>query len=117
VAGLPGQFKTRLEGGLSEAFSFAEKVAKNAQHERFSRVAAGKLYHALSVLLAAEGGLAGMEGGDARRMVMARFVLEHRLHKSTPMQLSIWDWEEEAISALLSDEPVSLDDAASMLVA
>lgn len=117
VTGLPGQFKTRLEGGLSEAFSFAEEVAKNAQYERFSRVAAGKLYHALTaVLLAAEGGLAGLRGGDARRMVMARFVLEHRLQKSTPTQLSNWDWEEKAISVLLSDEPVSLDDAASLLV-
>ena len=48
-------------GRVSEAFSFAEGVAKKAHYERFNRVAAGKLYHALTaVLLAAEGGQSGL---------------------------------------------------------
>ena len=46
---------------MSEAFSFTEGVPKKAQYERFNRVAAGKLYHALTaVLLAAEGGQSGL---------------------------------------------------------
>jgi alkylation response protein AidB-like acyl-CoA dehydrogenase len=116
--GVPGQFRTRLEGGISDAFDFAQHVAKNRQYERFSRVAAGKLYHALTAaLMTVEGRHAGAQGGDARRMVMARFVLEHRLQKSMPVQLAGLGWEEQAIDALLSDTPVSMDEAVAMLLA
>jgi len=118
AAGIPGQFRTRLESGISDAFDFGRQVANSRQYERFSRVAAGKLYHALTaVLMAVEGRRLGAQGGDARRMVMARLVLEHRFHESVPTQLTRLDWEEQAIDALISDDPVSMDDAAAMLVA
>jgi len=60
---------------------------------------------------------AAAAGGDARRMLMARFVLEHRLSDRPKLAADGGDWEEAAISALLDESPVSLDRASSMLTA
>lgn len=116
--GLPGQFRTRLDGAVGEAFRFAEEVARHPENERFCRVAAGKLYHATTAALMASEGLAvAAAGGDARRLLLARFVLEHRLHRSDPASLDALRWEDEAIDLLLNDAPVSLAQATSLLVA
>lgn len=116
--GLPGQFRTRLEGSIAEAFRFAEEVASAPENERFCRSAAGMLYHATtSVLLATEGLRLGAAGGDARRLLLARFVLEHRMQRNLPTRLDALRWEEEAISLMLGDDAVPLDTAAALLVA
>jgi alkylation response protein AidB-like acyl-CoA dehydrogenase len=114
--GVPGQFRTRMEKALESAFNFAEEVASAPENERFCRVAAGLLYHATTmVLLAAEGARSGGEGGDARRLVLARFVLEHRLLRNPLTSIESQRWEEDAIDALLRDEPVSMDAAATLM--
>ena len=116
--GLPGQFRTRLETTLAQALRFAEEVADTPSKERFSRVAASALYHVTTaVLMAHEGARLAAAGGDARRMLMARFVLEHRLSDRPKLAADGGDWEEAAISALLDDAPLSLDRASSMLTA
>jgi hypothetical protein len=116
--GLPGQFRTRLETTLAQALRFAEEVADTPSKERFSRVAASALYHVTTaVLMAHEGARLAAAGGDARRMLMARFVLEHRLSDRPKLAVDGGDWEEAAISALLDESPVSLDRASSMLTA
>ncbi|WP_420392521.1 acyl-CoA dehydrogenase family protein [Acuticoccus sp.] len=117
ASGVPGQFRTRLGRRVEDVVRFAEEVAALPEHERHSRVAAGQLYHAVTaVLLACEGAALGAKGGDARRMLLARFVLDHRMHAASPFDLSAGRWEEEATSRLLSEEAVSLDDAATLLV-
>ena len=116
--GLPGQFRTRLENGLASACRFAEEVAASSENERFSRIAAGGLYHATTaVLFATEGLRSAAAGGDARRLLLARFVLEHRMHESRPTSIEAMRWEDEATSLLLEDKPVPLDAAAALLVA
>jgi alkylation response protein AidB-like acyl-CoA dehydrogenase len=118
ASGLPGQFRTRLEGGIANAFRFAEEVASRPENERFSRLAAGKLYHAATAaLLASEGAQLGTSGGDARRLLLARFVLEHRLQEGAATTLDASRWEDEAIDLLLADTPVPLAKATAMLVA
>ncbi|HVJ52446.1 MAG TPA: acyl-CoA dehydrogenase family protein [Aliidongia sp.] len=116
--GLPGQFRTRLETGLGQAVCFAREVAGAPENERFSREAASALYHAATALLMALEGLAtGAGGGDARRLLMARFVIEHRLCPPPAQSLSGRAWEEPAISLLLADAPVPLAQASALLVA
>jgi Acyl-CoA dehydrogenase, C-terminal domain len=115
--GLPGQFRTRLDGAIAGALHFAEEVARHPENERFSRAAAGNLYHAMTAaLLVNEGLRIGTEGGDARRLLLARFVLEHRLQASNVLNLDGQRWEEEAIDLLLNDAPVPLSRAAALLV-
>ncbi len=116
--GLPGQFRNRLANGVRQAFDLAIEVAAEPENERFCRLAAGQIYHAVTMVLMAEEGLrAAAAGGDARRLLLARFVLEHRLQANAPLNLASLKWEEKAIDLLLSDEPVSLDQAISLLVA
>ena len=115
---LPGQFRTRLSGAVDRAIRFADDVAADPAHERFCREAAGGLYHATTAtLMATEGQPLGEAGGDARRLLMARLVLEHRMKEPGPPSLSARSWEEEATDLLLSDAPVSLTDAARLVQA
>jgi acyl-CoA dehydrogenase len=116
--GLPGQFRTRLENGLGQAVAFAREVAASPENERFSREAASALYHAATaVLLATEGLALGERGGDSRRLLLARSVIEHRLNPQPSLSLAGRAWEEPAISLLLEDAPVPLGWAADLLVA
>lgn len=113
---IPGQFRTRVSAALAQAIEFAEEVADNPGNERFTRVAAGALYHiATAILMLNEGARLGETGGDARRLLMARFVLDHRLSDRPKTRIDRSDWEETAISLLLGDAPVPLDIAASLL--
>lgn len=116
--GLPGQFRTRLETTLAQALRFAEEVADDPSKERFTRIAASGLYHTTTaVLMANEGACLAADGGDARRLLMARFVLEHRLSDHQRLGADGGDWEEAAISALLDETPVPFELATSLLVA
>jgi len=116
--GLPGQFRTRLAHGVTDAFRLAEEVASDPRNERFCRIAAGQLYHATTaVLLAVEGVALGQAGGDARRMLLSRLVLEHRLQAGPRQSLDSLRWEDAVTDRLMSDEPVGLADATSLLVA
>jgi len=115
--GLPGQFRTRLDGAVATALRFAEEVATSPANERFCRIAAGKLYHATTaVLLITEGLRLAAGGGDARRLLLGRFVLEHRLGEANALNLEGQRWEDEAIDLLLADAPVPLARAAALLV-
>ena len=116
AAGMPGQFRTQLAGALERACRFAEEVAASPAHEGFCRIAAGQLYHAATaVLMACEGARLGATGGDARRLLLARCVLEHRMRETAPLSLDACAWEEEAASLLLDDAPVPLERAAAAL--
>lgn len=115
--GVPGQFRTRLDNAINGALRFAEEVASRKENERFCRAAAGKLYHAVTAALLIQEGLRlGTSGGDARRLLLARFVLEHRLQEPNALNLESQRWEDEAIDLLLGEAPVPLSRAAALLV-
>lgn len=114
----PGQFRTRLEATLAQAVRFAGEVADSPAKERFSRIAASALDHITTVVLMAnEGARIGAAGGDARRMLMARFVLEHRLSDHPKLAVGGSDWEEPATDALLDDASVPLERASTLMIA
>ena len=115
---LPGQYKGLLGATLDRVERFVEAVAADPRHEKRSRLAAGALYHATTAaLLAWEGATLGAEGGDARRLLLSRLVIEHRLAPQDPLSLGESGWEEEAINLLLDDAPVSLAKAVSLVAA
>jgi len=113
---LPGQYKGLLGATLDRVERFAEAVAADPRHEKRSRVAAGALYHAATAaLLAWEGATLGAQGGDARRLLLSRLVIEHRLAPNDPLSLNESPWEEGAMNLLLDDAPVPLGKATALV--
>jgi alkylation response protein AidB-like acyl-CoA dehydrogenase len=113
IVGLPAAFTGRLDTALTRAIAFVEQVAGKSDAEPQARRAASALYHATSaVLLAWEG---TRPHADARRVLVARFVLEHRLSPQDPLASDAAAWEEEAIALLLDEAPVSLTRASALL--
>jgi alkylation response protein AidB-like acyl-CoA dehydrogenase len=109
---LPDAFRGRLETALDRAVTLAESVAAT-RTEPQARRAATALYDAASaVLLAWEG---SQPGADARRALVARFVLTHRLSARDPLEMEDAEGEEAAIAMLLSDEAVTLEAVAPLL--
>jgi acyl-CoA dehydrogenase len=116
ASGLPGQYKGLLGATLDRVERFAEAVASDAKHEKRARLAAGALYHAASAaLMAWEGATLGAKGGDARRLLLSRLVIEHRLAPQDPLSLNESPWEQEAMDLLLNDAPVPLSKAVTLL--
>lgn len=82
AAALPATFRNALGQTLDRAVALAERVATQGQ-EALARQASTALYDVASaVLLAWE---ATRPGVDARRALIARFVLAHRLSPTDPL--------------------------------
>jgi alkylation response protein AidB-like acyl-CoA dehydrogenase len=113
---LPGQYKGLLGATLDRVERFVEAVAADPAQEKRCRLAAGALYHATTAaLLAWEGAALGARGGDARRLLLSRLVIEHRLAPQDPLSLGESAWEQEAMDLLLQDKPVPLARAAALV--
>ncbi len=110
---LPRTFVDRLRALVVRTFGFAREVARDAGRERHARLAATALYNCASaVMLAWE---AVQPGFDARRAIVARFVVEHRLETADPLFPRDDAWEREAAALLLDTVPVSLESACKVL--
>jgi hypothetical protein len=111
---LPRAFRARLETLLDRTTAFARTAARS-DGERHARLAATALYNlASAVVLAWEGTRPGI---DPRRLLLSRFVVEHRLEPADPLQPREDTWEREAIALLLDPAEVAFDRAAALLVA
>ena len=110
---LPGQFRGELAATVDRAVAFADEVAKS-DNQPMARQAADALYHTASaVLMACEGVALGAQGGDARRLLLSRMVIDHRLRPQDP--LSLGDDATAMTDAVLGDAPVSLQDAVALV--
>ncbi len=115
TAGVPGQYAGELSALVDRARDFAEGVARS-QNEILARQASNALYHATTAtLLATEGAQLGTAGGDARRLLLSRLVVDTKLKPIDPLMQGESDFEIEAGNCLLSSEPVSLDRALDLL--
>jgi alkylation response protein AidB-like acyl-CoA dehydrogenase len=116
ASGLPAALSGRLGDALDRSVALVDAAAKAGDAgERQARQAASALYHATAaVLMAAEGAaLAAAPGGDGRRALMARLVLEHKLDARDPLAFAAGDDEADIAAALLGDDPVPLAHAAA----
>lgn len=115
-ARLPDQFRQRLAVALESSSRFIAKIAEDPAREHMARQAASGLYNAASaVVLAWEG---AHPDGDARKLLVSRLVLEHRVEPSDPLSPPDGDWEHSAYSLLLDDGRArSLADVGELLVA
>jgi alkylation response protein AidB-like acyl-CoA dehydrogenase len=114
---VPPAFRAMLEDRLAQAVDLVQRAVEAGDAgERHARTAASALYHAASAaVLALEGAALAARHGDARRLVMARLVLDHRLAARDPLQLSDTDdvAEESAWRLLMADAPCPPEEAAA----
>jgi acyl-CoA dehydrogenase len=103
---IPAAFRERLRLALDRTLVFAERVAAEAALEDSARRAASALYHVASaILMTCE---AAQPGSDPRRVLYARFVLDHRLSAEDPLEPDTGDWEREAADIIFSESKISL---------
>jgi hypothetical protein len=77
---LPGQYKGLLGATLDRVERFAEAVAPTASTRSApASPPARSITPATAALMAWEGRDLGAQGGDARRLLLSRLVIEHRL--------------------------------------
>jgi acyl-CoA dehydrogenase len=88
-ASVPQAWRDRLRDLTDRAVRFAREVAGRADFEPEARRATSLLYHVASaVALAWEGARIHAMRGDARRVLLSRLVIDHRVLVSDPFRLS-----------------------------
>jgi len=109
---LPAGFRAALGGALDRAVALAERIAGEGR-ETLVRQAATALYDVASaILLAWEGSRPRV---DARRVLVAQFVLAHRLSATDPLAPEEAAWEQPATDALLGARRLGMEDVAALL--
>lgn len=112
---LPETFRVKLSELIDEAVDFVVAVAEE-QNEPLARQAAEALYHVVTaVLMTVEGIHVGERGGDARRLLMARLIVENRLGSRDLLSRGAEAFNLSATNILLDDTPVKLPDALNLL--
>ena len=85
-------------------------ILATSGNEALARRASDALYHVTTAtLLAREGAQLGAMGEDARRLILARMVIDHRLRPQDP--LGIPSEEDPMVVAVLSQGKVTLKQA------
>ncbi len=117
-ASIPSAFRDRLRGLVDSAIEFARKIAGRSENESEARRATSLLYHAGSaVALAWEAARIHDMRGDARRLLLSRLVVDHRLSAGDPFRLA-GDGKQRAIAELLLGErAVGMAEAGELVAA
>ena len=111
-SGIPQGFRDRLRTLVDRAIAFAQSVAADPANESDARRATTALYHVTSaVMLAWEGARIHERRGDARRLLLARLVLDHRLGGPDAFALE-GSGDEQIAAMLLGDDAVPMAQAA-----
>ncbi|MDP6566595.1 MAG: acyl-CoA dehydrogenase family protein [Alphaproteobacteria bacterium] len=107
--GAPAAFIDQLRRHIDRAGEFALHIASRQQDEASARQATSNLYHAASAaLMAWEGARIHAERGDARRLLWARLVLDHRLAARDPYEAVDGGWEDTVSRCLLDPAPIPM---------
>jgi acyl-CoA dehydrogenase len=115
-ANVPQAWRDRLRGLADRAIHFAREVAARTDKEAEARRASSLLYHVASaVTLAWEGGRIHDMRGDARRLLLSRLVVEHRIPTRDPFRLTENATERVIADHLLSDQPVGMAEVGELL--
>jgi alkylation response protein AidB-like acyl-CoA dehydrogenase len=117
-APVPQAWRDRLRGLTDRAVGFAREVAVRTENEGEARRATSLLYHVASaVALAWEGGRIHEMRGDARRLLLSRLVLDHRLSGGDPFRLAENAVPDTIAGHLLGDRAVGMAEVGELLSA
>jgi hypothetical protein len=117
-AKVPQAWRDRLRALTDRAVGFAREVASRADNEAEARRATSLLYHvASSVALAWEAGRIHERRGDARRLLLSRLVVEHRISAGDPFRLTENATQAAIASHLLGERPVGMAEVGELVLA
>jgi hypothetical protein len=115
-AGVPSAFRDRLRPLADAAVRFAREVAGHSENEAEARRATSLLYHVASaVALAWEAHRIHDARGDARRLLLSRLVIDHRLSAGDPFRLADDGRQREIADLLLGDRAVGMAEASDLI--
>jgi acyl-CoA dehydrogenase len=117
-ASVPAVFRDRLRGLVDAAVGFARKIAGRSENEAEARRATSLLYHVASaVTLAWEAHRIHEMCGDARRLLLSRLVIDHRLASADPFRLSDAGAQHAITDALISERAIGMAEAGELAAA
>jgi acyl-CoA dehydrogenase len=117
-ANVPQAWRDRLGDLTDRAIGFAREAAGRSDNEAEARRASSLLYHVASaVALAWEGGRIHEMRGDARRLLLSRMVIDHRVSGNDPFRLTENDAQRAITSHLLGMDAVGMAEVGELLVA
>jgi alkylation response protein AidB-like acyl-CoA dehydrogenase len=115
---VPQAWRDRLRGLVDRAVGFAREVASRADNEGDARRATTSLYHVASaVTLAWEGAWIDQMRGDARRLLLSRLVLDHRLASGDPFRVTGNTAQGAIASLLLGERSAGMAEVGELLLA
>ena len=117
-ANVPQAWRDTLRDLTDRAIGFARDVASHSDNEADARRATSLLYHVASaVALAWEGGRIHEMRGDARRLLLSRMVVEHRVSAGDPFRLTENAAQRAIIGHLLGERDAGMAEVGELLVA
>src|SRR6266545_4756511 len=106
-ANVPQAWRSRLHDLTDRAVGFAREVASKSDNEGDARRATSLLYHVASaVALTWEGGRIHEMRGDARRLLLSRMVIDHRVAAGDPFRLAENATQRAITDHLMGDRAV-----------
>ncbi|UFZ01642.1 acyl-CoA dehydrogenase family protein [Bradyrhizobium ontarionense] len=117
-ADVPQAWRDQLRRLVDRAVGFAREVAGHADNEAEARRATSLLYHVASaVSLTWESARIQDMRGDARRLLLAKLVVAHRLTPSDPFRLVENKTDDAITTLLLGERSASMDEVGELLSA
>ncbi|WP_430642526.1 acyl-CoA dehydrogenase family protein [Bradyrhizobium paxllaeri] len=117
-ANVPQAWRNRLRELTDRAVGFAREIASRSDNEGDARRATSLLYQVASaVALAWEGGRIHEMRGDARRLLLSRMVIDHRVSTGDPFRLTENATQRAITDHLLGDRDVGMAEVGELLVA
>jgi alkylation response protein AidB-like acyl-CoA dehydrogenase len=115
-ANVPQAWRSTLRDLVNRAIGFAREVASRMENEADARRATSLLYHVASaVALAWEGGRIHEMRGDARRLLLSRMVIDHRVSPSEPFRLTENAVQRAITDHLLGERSVGMAEVGELL--
>src|SRR6476660_4664516 len=117
-ADVPQAWRDRLRELTDRATGFVREIALRSENEAEARRATSLLYHVASaVALAWEAGRIHERRGDARRLLLSRLVIDHRVSPSDPFRLTENAVQQKIAALLLGDRAGSMSEVGELVLA
>jgi acyl-CoA dehydrogenase len=117
-ASVPQAWRDNLRGFVDRAVGFAREVASKSENEADARRATSLLYHVASaVVLAWEAHRIHDMRGDARRLLLSRLVIDHRVAPADPFRLTENAAQAKIAALLLGDRDAAMSEVGELVLA